>query len=275
MKIDTFLKGGAGHSICQDYILSGMLPRPYIIISDGCSSSSNSETGARILSHLAKQYLRYRADYLDDLNKNEMGDWIAHNAEMIARQLGLPTSCLDATLIVAIKQELDVRVIFFGDGFAYGISSRLGTTMLDEVFYTNNAPYYLSYRIDPNRNELYQQMGNSVTVVTKHKGDIDPDPIEACYSYEMPISTSFPISEFHTVIVSSDGLASFLMPNPIDPDKRIKLDPMWLMEDHFSAFKNKTGEFLRRRCKRAIEEFEKKGAIHFDDFSMGAFLLED
>jgi len=147
MHIDTYIKGGASHTICEDYILSGMLPRPYIIISDGCSSSDNTETGARILSHLAKQYLNYRADYLDDIEKNEMGNWIAHNAEMVARQLGLPTSCLDATLIVAIKEEFQIRVIFFGDGFVYGISRDLKMdTLLDEIKYTNNAPYYLSYQ---------------------------------------------------------------------------------------------------------------------------------
>jgi hypothetical protein len=91
----------------------------------------------------------------------------------------------------------------------------------------------------------------------------------------MAIEVKFPFSEFHTVIISSDGLGSFLMSSPKDSSKKIKLEPMWLMEDHFSAFKNTTGEFLKRRCNKAIRKFEKNGVVHFDDFSMGAFLLED
>lgn len=271
MKIDTFIKGGANHNMCEDYILSGTLPIPYIIISDGCSSSSNTETGARILSHLAKQYLKYRADYLEDLDKNEMGDWIAHNAEMVARQLGLPTSCLDATLIVALMNEIEVTIHMFGDGFIYGISKdeeRI-KTHLDEVIYTNNAPYYLSYRIDPERDELYHEMHNDVSLVTNYKGGGQDS---YSFAYDSPLTISLSRSLFKTIIVSSDGLGSFILP---DSKGQIKKDPMELMNVHFSTFKNTTGEFLKRRCARAIQRFEKSGVIHFDDFSMGAFILEE
>jgi len=273
--IDTFIKGGANHNMCEDYILSGLLPRPYIIISDGCSSSDNTETGARILCHLAKQYIKYRADYLDDLNKEEMGDWIAHNAEMTARQLGLPTSCLDATLIVALKEETRINIIFYGDGFVYAVAKdSIFDGVLDEVSYTNNAPYYLSYRIDPARNELYHEMGNSVNLVTKYKGDdLPPDEnFEVNYAYDQVLSVTFPLREIKSLFISSDGLGSFIIP---DPAGQIKMDPMQLMFDHFSKLKNTTGDFLKRRCNKAIKHFERDGIIHFDDFSMGAFLLED
>lgn len=277
MKIDTFIKCGTNHNMCEDYILSGIKPVPYIIISDGCSSSDDTETGARILAHLAKQYIYQRKDYLKDLDKNEMGQWIANNAEMTAKHLGLQSTCLDATLIVAYEVIDNIRVVFFGDGFVYAVtreSAHLYNTLLDEVIYTNNAPYYLSYKIDPYRDALYHQMGNSVTWVTKYK-DPGREVDEICFAYDQPLGTEFRIANYKSVFISSDGLGSFLMPKEDNPSERIKLDPMELMETHFSAFKNTSGEFLKRRCKRAIKRFENDGVFHYDDFSIGAFLPED
>lgn len=279
MKIDTFIKCGANHNVCEDYILSGMLPIPYIIISDGCSSSDNTEIGARILCHLAKQYINYRADYLvDDLNIEDMGNWIAHNAELISRQLGLPTRCLDATLIVAIANEFQIQIVFFGDGFVYSIGKDDSVIIsnLDQIKYEQNAPYYLSYRIDPFRANLYHQMRNNIKIVTKYEinGDIKSvENDESLFAYDMPIFLKFDRKKFSSIFISSDGLESFIVPHL---EGQIKIDPFSLMKDEFSQLKNTVGEFLKRRCKRAISNLEKeREIIHYDDFSIGAFLLGD
>ncbi len=81
INIDTFLKIGDQHKICEDYIIQGTDQVPLLILSDGCSSSDNTEMGARILCYLAKQYLFYRAGYLHDLDYYQMGLWVIHNAE--------------------------------------------------------------------------------------------------------------------------------------------------------------------------------------------------
>ena len=61
MQVDTFSKIGKTHKICEDYILSGTKPFPYIIISDGCSSSEGTDMGARLLCFLAQQYIRFNS----------------------------------------------------------------------------------------------------------------------------------------------------------------------------------------------------------------------
>ena len=43
----------------------------------------------------------------------------------------------------------------------------------------------------------------------------------------------------------------------------------------FTSFKNTAGEFLQRRVGRAIQEYKKTGIVHYDDLSIGAFLIED
>ena len=107
IQTDTFLKIGKTHQVCEDYIITGDSPVKYNILSDGCSSSKDTEMGARILCHLAKQFLLYRKDdyRFPALDYDEMGSWIIHNAELAARQLGLKKSCLDATLIIAYEYD--------------------------------------------------------------------------------------------------------------------------------------------------------------------------
>ena len=58
MKIDSFLKIGHSHEQCQDYILTGTDPCPYIILADGCSGAEDSDIGARLLCHTALKYLK-------------------------------------------------------------------------------------------------------------------------------------------------------------------------------------------------------------------------
>ena len=156
IQTDTFLKIGKTHQECEDYIVSGWNPHQHVILSDGCSSSKQTEMGARILCHLAKQYITYRRqDYrYPFLDYDEMGNWIIHNAGLTARQLGLKTSCLDATLIIAYVHDDRVHIYMYGDGVVV-IQRNDGQIAMMEIEYTKNAPNYLSYRIDPERKDLY------------------------------------------------------------------------------------------------------------------------
>ncbi len=52
MNTDWFSSQGSQHRINQDYVLSG---NDYVILSDGCSMAPNSDIGARLLTHSAKQ----------------------------------------------------------------------------------------------------------------------------------------------------------------------------------------------------------------------------
>ena len=143
---DIFIEIGSQHKVCEDYIISGMEPEPYIILADGCSSSNDTEMGARILCHLAKQYLRYRSDDLHNIDHKKMGRWIIHNAEMAARQMGLKVSCLDATLIVSFFIDGEVKIFMYGDGV---VVIKSGNDIeYFKIDFSSNAPYYLSYLID-------------------------------------------------------------------------------------------------------------------------------
>ena len=171
IQVDQFLRIGGSHKVCEDYILSGMDPIPHIILADGCSSSRNTDMGARILCHLAKQYIKYHHNTLDITDYEKMGYWIIHNAETTARHLGLNPSSLDTTLIVSVCVNGSIVTLFFGDGYMM-VEYLSGEKMIYGIdFKPINAPYYLSYKLDANKDELYHQMKNEMVITSYVKGE--------------------------------------------------------------------------------------------------------
>ena len=265
INIDTFLKIGDQHKICEDYIIQGTDQVPLLILSDGCSSSDNTEMGARILCYLAKQYLFYRAGYLHDLDYYQMGLWVIHNAEMTCRQLGLKIGCLDATLIVSYELDGTVYVYIYGDG-AVITKNQIDIVQIDSVAFTNNAPYYLSYLIDEFRDEVYHSNKNEKALEMTCDGiEISRDIRHLAYDAEVVLKYS--TRAYPNIFICSDGIESFIKK---DPSQRDVLNPHEILPD-MMAFKNTRGEFLKRRIKRALKDLDDQGITHYDDLSIGAY----
>ena len=260
---DIFLEIGNQHKVCQDCIISGKDPVPYIILSDGCSTAKNSEMGALILCHLAKQYLKYHKNSLQELKYNETGNWIIHNAEQTARQLGLSISCLTATLIVAYYINDEVRIMIYGDGSFITIGDH-GEIDITSVEFSGNAPYYLVYLIDSYRHKLYDQSKNTKKLITYYD---DGTEIGNTFAYDHPLEFKIDMKSISTVLITSDGIDTFLQgTNHLKAHEIIK---------PCVAFKNIKGEFLKRRLNKQMKAFKKDDIGHFDDLSIGAFLNEE
>ena len=265
IQTDTFLKIGKAHQVCEDYIISGNDPIKYVILSDGCSSSKNTEMGARILCHLAKQYLLYRRDdyRFPNLDYDEMGAWIIHNAELTARQLGLTRSCLDATLVISYEVDGRIYVYMYGDGVVV-TQSPDGVVAIMEIEFSQNAPFYLSYKIDPERMDLFHKMGQSLII----KSSFDEILNQNDYAYDYKTKFIYETHLFSKILICSDGMSSF-----IKGVTRVEI-PLNIAKE-FLAYKSTKGEFLKRRLKRALKIFEASGLYHMDDLSVGAFLYEE
>lgn len=254
ISVDHFTKTGYSHKVCEDYIISGQKPVPHIILADGCSASEKSEMGARILTYMARQFLNYRSKCLDKIEYFDMGNWIIHNAENIARWLGLNRSCLDSTLIIAYLWKDRIFVHVYGDGFIFFKIPGEDIKIIPVTF-SCNAPYYLSYRIDPDRKTLYKNNDHCINI-GKHS-----------YPFHSPVSRNFEIETGSILMVASDGIDTFI------DDSGRKKKPHDLLAD-FIQFKNFKGAFLKRRMKKAIQMLENKGFKHYDDISAGVFLIQ-
>jgi hypothetical protein len=58
MNCDSYFELGTNHEHCQDYVIHGCVNNYcFLIGSDGCSSSAQSDVGARLLCHTAKAKL--------------------------------------------------------------------------------------------------------------------------------------------------------------------------------------------------------------------------
>lgn len=279
IKTDTFIEIGSQHKVCEDYIVSGNDPVPFIILADGCSKSKDSEMGSRILTHLAKQFIQYNGVDLYDIKYPEkLGSWVIHNAEMVARQMGLKRSCLDSTLIVGYVIDDIFHGHMFGDGYVI-MESTVKTTIIYElrwIEYSKNAPYYLTYLIDNDRARQYHDMKirkdlHTMFIPPEDSARIMDVPLQC--AYDLPMTFKHSMKDFHKVLICSDGISSFLEPIAgSDSNKLIKVQH--LLPELF-AFKSTTGQFLKRRCNKYMKQLKKMGVDHFDDLSIGAFLHED
>ncbi|MEE4357530.1 MAG: hypothetical protein V2I97_13785 [Desulfococcaceae bacterium] len=124
-----------------------------------------------------------------------------------------------------------------------------------EISFESNAPYYLSYRLDENRRKLYEEESGG-------KMRIQCMGEELTLPFHTPLLYHFPVEEYSTVIIASDGFSSFSgSAGPL---------PAADIIGEFTAFKNYAGEFIRRRAKRAVSTYEKQSVINTDDLSLAA-----
>lgn len=277
MNIDTFLKIGHSHTICQDYILSGNDPCPYIILSDGCSQSKDSDIGARILCYTTLKFLKRHGDDPGGINAVSFGDKVITEAAYIAKvHFNINIECLDATLIIAYKYSDFYRILMYGDGVIY-IQKQDGINYY-RAKYNPNIPYYLRYnikgKIDYLDNDVKYQ-------IDKHDGQFNP------FSSIMPFDLLLDANGVKSLLVASDGVESFIFKEEtayktlyldlLRKEKTFETNPERKELDfvdvcsEFTNFKLTKGAFLSRRVKKVMKEYLKLGFVNDDDVSIGCF----
>ena len=261
---------GNSHEVCEDYIYHSFQVDPYMILADGCSSSKNTDVGARVLVHAARNILnRFIHRTGIPIEADVLGDMIAFEAEETIKKLGLNTSALDATLIIAHRLKDKIIINVFGDGNVI-LKKKDGTTKMYNYQYAKNMPYYLSYYVDAARQHQYcKEMfdadeGGKCLVTSSYIND------------EFNVSTEdfvkiptfiLSIEDYEMIGIASDGIESFF--NPLNSDRMGYKEVL----EELTAFKGTVGEFLKRRCKRAIKNYKKEGIEHYDDVSIGVMLI--
>jgi len=269
--IDVFIEKGK-HSICQDYAICGTDPFPYIILSDGCSASKDSDIGSRILTQSAKNFISYPKDYFINFFKNEteygnnlhglynkMGLCVINNALNIVKLMSLDIECLDATLIISFIIDGILYVYMYGDGNILTIENEKPYYI--NIKFPSGAPFYLSYNLDNLRMLSYFERFEN-----KKVEQLNSD-VSYNYSCKHPMVYRFELTKDSTYLISSDGLNSF-----ISKSNDVKLEE--LIPDMIT-FKNYSGRFIERRFKRFLLNLEKRGIYHFDDISVCGYHIGD
>jgi len=271
LNVDHFLKKGATHHICEDYVYSKSTSnRTFVLLSDGCSSSPDTDVGARILVHQAKSLLEKDSFVTDTIGFEHgwFGMRVIELSKGIMNMLFFPTESLDATLGVIVVVGDDAYVALYGDGT---ICVKDKSEYIDSKTYSfsNNAPYYLSYWLDEGRRNIYLLDGGKLV---EEEGCVRE---RFLYWSNPPIYRKaihvivykFSLIEYPVVAIMSDGVGSFVKGGEV-----LQLTDVL---SEFMSFKSMKGEFVKRRVKRAIRDFEKEGYKHSDDISVGAVYREE
>lgn len=270
-KTDIFFTIGSTHKVCQDYAVKN--PN-FVMLSDGCSSAPDTDFGSRLLVKSAEQLAPTHPEFL---NK------IARRTQNVCQTLEMDEDSLCATLLVAQITNDDFHTLCVGDGMVVGVHNDNSMYVIEYEF-ESGAPYYLRYELDPSiRAEYFKKFAVDGTIEGVRRtytiapdGKVD-DFTEVQLNFnenQICFEERFPLADWKTVAVMSDGIQSFVRQKITATSKTTEsVHSSEIIKDVMS-FKGYVGEFVHRRCSKAFKNFKELGIQNCDDFSIGVIVRE-
>lgn len=271
---DHCFRIGSEHKICQDYATTKIFNKEgieivYGIVADGCSSSKNVDIGARIIT-LATQSIIENLDVMK-MTLEEIHNEIVLELHKYPCMHDLIVNCsMDSTLIFFIATPEDYRVCFFGDGSCY-IEDQ-GHKVVHSVNYGDNAPPYISYSLEPARNEAYLgRYGNTSSNISTWNFDEEGEhPIllesKSTINYKPHHEIRGKSSELNEIAIFSDGISSFR-----ETAGRRFLGPNAMITPYIE-FPIRSGVFVLRNFNAQDKQNSKSGIEHIDDLACASLL---
>ncbi len=263
---DSHYTIGSTHQYCQDYADSGDRGNfIYACISDGCSSSKDSDIGARWLCKDFPRGILANERYLNDpLFTDKVEHWLACGIrEQGISLFDMPS--FDATLLGLFYDKTSDRLFIhaWGDGRVM-VKYKSGNVVLFNISYKTNAPYYLSYRLNGRTEQYEKEFGVEYATVreTFNYAETEFFHMEQKRFFRI-IPDASKVLDFAAVM--SDGVESFL------PDGASKQ----LAQQEFLNFKSLNGEFVKRRFQGFKKYCAKNNTTHYDDLSLAAISFID
>jgi len=254
---DSHFSMGRTHLVCEDYARRGNSPFPWVMVSDGCSSSNDTDIGSRSLILTAQKYLS---------QLNRLPDYHGFGKQVISQTVkntqpfDLPDNALDATLLLAIAKGRTVQIYVYGDGFIV-LKNKQHEWRILEFSFTQNAPFYLSYWIDESYRESYQKMLQTPKTLHIHDGKNS-----GLFSFDKALQYQFSLDEYPLIAIVSDGLSKFVNMNDYKPVSVETLLPQLF------DFPSLSGSFVKRRLPAILSTLKNDNILPFDDFSTGVFV---
>ena len=261
MNADATINIGSMHSICQDYAIAG---NEYVILSDGCSSSPDTDIGARLLVRAMDQTLS-KHGFFEISGRHQESARVALGW---ANLLGLPPRCVDATLITAHVSGNDLVIACSGDGVII-LESHTGNLDVYAISSPSGYPFYPSYVHQPDR--LAELLNNNRCV--KEVKHFSRKSSEVTISDSLTVTFKLNAADYKYVAVASDGINSFFHTQQATNGKRVEAVCLPDVLNEFWSFKNSHGAFVERRLKRFKKDTYAKGWQHADDLAIAVIHL--
>ena len=260
MNIDAYSMIGKPHrgAMCQDYYRIGMTQKgvSYFILCDGCSSSLDTDIGARIIALAFEEIIN--SDLFTENVFNQSMVWEAMaTARKNCKALGLDISCLDTTALVAafFPETKTLCHITCGDGYIFW-KEKDKTPEIAEVSFAQNAPYYPVLLIEPERYFNWRTTYDNNDMTIKQGN-------ESSTSKPNFISCARPTNNLEFFGMATDGIGSFITTaNEIVPSEEVFKEVL-----DFPSF---AGSFVQRSGNFLIKKYLKQGTLNNDDLTIAA-----
>lgn len=250
-EVDSHYVIGNGHKVCQDY---SRINNNSAVISDGCSSTKDSDLGSRILTLRALDGLALDFDF----TKTESYTTVVKNAYDVVSNLGKPL-CLDATLGMLKLNNGVIEAHSYGDSVIV-IKKEWGY-IIQYLDFTTGYPAYPSYCLGE-RFKHYENVRGLVNFnLANYTNDfVNMSKIISPFTHNH-ISVYNDADHVEWAAIVSDGIHSF------QDEHKQSINLETIIPELF-AFKTFKGEFVHRRMKRYLTDVAKKGWTHYDDLSI-------
>lgn len=246
---DCYFFMGKSHDICQDYAYAGINKNNnhVAIVSDGCSSSPDTDFGSRLLTR-ASILCGEKSDQFD------FDDLLASTiVKATSENTWLHPNCYDATLLYCELVDDTIHTAIAGDGLFFARERESQKFHTYKFEYSSGAPYYLNYLMNNERNKQYLEKYSPIVEIEYNGEKIENELIRPYFKVD---------AEFYDLVgVSSDGIFSF------DKSYREILKEI-------TAFKNYTGSFVKRRIKKFFNKCYEDKTLPYDDFSVSMIHLK-
>ncbi len=263
MNTDSAFVIGKTHSVCQDYVVATPCG---VILSDGCSSSPDTDIGSRLLVKCAEK--NFHSGETKDIASLHL--LAAADALELAWNLGLAPQAVDATLLTAHFEQGELVVACSGDGVII-LQNRWSGIEAYSISYPSGFPCYPSYSHQPDRlaSSDFQKEVRCYRGLRNKALRLD----HTRTSDSRTETLKFNASDYEFVVLVSDGIHSFSSTTDSQSSKSSRSIDFQTIVRELIAFKNVRGEFVSRRLKRFLKDVALNGWQHSDDLSVGAIYL--
>jgi len=269
MNADSVFMIGTTHTICQDYSTSSdLLKASFVVISDGCSTSPETDIGARLMVRAtAERLIKQTHDDLPALHQEAAGQ-----ALKWAQSIGLPPQSVDATLLTLYCDGEDLIIGASGDGVVI-LQSHSRMRDVYSISFPSGFPLYPTYSFQGDRLAAWHANENAYKEVKHFQGDSTLDLVEAVTSSDLTEVFREKASDYEYAVVFSDGIHSFYERQETRTSRLLNAIAMDQVIEEIVSFKSGTGAFVERRAKKFASRCRVKGWHHFDDLAIGAIYL--
>ncbi|HEY9404959.1 MAG TPA: protein phosphatase 2C domain-containing protein [Pyrinomonadaceae bacterium] len=287
MNADSTFHIGSSHAICQDYSLAGVSPpavrseefdpplsTPYVILSDGCSSSPDTDVGARLLVKAAEQVMR-ECGRPSARNPAEIHTEAARRALTWAELLRLPPQAVDATLLTAHLDGEELIIGCSGDGVIC-LETRAGAIDVYSISYASGYPLYPAYAHQPGRLLAMKDAGRDIKEVKHfHSASVAERlrPWGASGGDSPTEVFAIRAQDYKYAALISDGVHSFFRAARTGVGGGGEAILLEEVLPGLVSFKSTRGAFVGRRMKRFMKDCQDRGWQHADDLAVGALHL--